>query len=59
MKIFGSKQVKKPFKYKSGEGNGDGDSVRRQALKWNPQGKRKRGRPNSTWRRDVEAEMKS
>ena len=35
------------------------DSVTRQALKWNPQGKRKRGRPKNTWRRDVEAEMKS
>ena len=47
MKIFGSKQVKRPFKYKTGEENGDGlatrlgniQSVTRQALKWNPQGK--------------------
>ena len=67
MKIFGSKQVKKTFKYKSGEENGDGlvtlrkhlDSVTRQVLKWNPQGKRKRGHPKNTWRRDAEAEMKS
>ena len=29
----------------------------RQALTWNPQGKRKRGRPRNTWRRDTEAEM--
>ena len=27
----------------------------RQALNWNPQGKRKRGRPRNTWRREVEA----
>jgi len=31
-------------------------SVTRQALKWNPQGKRKRGRPRNTWRRDFEAD---
>ena len=30
----------------------------RQALNWNPQGKRKRGRPKNTWRRDVEADIK-
>ena len=29
----------------------------RQALTWNPQGKRKRGRPRNTWRSDTEAEM--
>ena len=33
-------------------------SITRQALSWNPQGKRKRGRPRATWRREVEAEMK-
>ena len=31
-------------------------SVVPHALKWNPQGKRKRGRPRSTWRRFVETE---
>ena len=31
-------------------------SVVRHALKWNPRGKRKRGRPRSTWRRSVETE---
>ena len=31
-------------------------SITRQALKWNPQGKRKRGRPRNTWRRDLEAD---
>ncbi len=31
-------------------------SITRQALTWNPQGKRKRGRPKNTWRRDLEAE---
>nr|KAG5702955.1 hypothetical protein BaRGS_034728 [Batillaria attramentaria] len=30
----------------------------RQALTWNPQGKRKRGRPRNTWRRDLEADTK-
>ena len=32
-------------------------STTRQALTWNPQGKRKRGRPRNSWRRDTEAEM--
>ena len=31
-------------------------SVTRQGLKWNPQGKWKRGRPRNTWRRDFEAD---
>ena len=31
-------------------------SVVRHALKWNPQGKQKRGRPRSTWSKSVEAE---
>ncbi len=26
----------------------------RQTLRWNPQGKRKRGRPRKTWQRDLE-----
>ena len=30
----------------------------RQALEWNPQGKRKVGRPKQTWRRSIETEMK-
>ena len=33
-------------------------SITRQALTWNPQGKRKRGRQTNTWRRDMESEMK-
>ena len=33
-------------------------STTRQALNWNPQGKRKRGRPRNSWRRDTEAELK-
>ena len=33
-------------------------SITRQALTWNPQGKRKRGRPRNTWRRDVELEAR-
>ena len=34
-------------------------SITRYALFWNPQGKRKRGRPRNTWRRDLEADVKS
>ena len=33
-------------------------SITRQALNWNPQGKRKRGRPRNSWKRDNEAELK-
>ena len=33
-------------------------SITRQALTWNPQGKRKRGRSRNSWRRDTEAELK-
>ena len=32
-------------------------NITRQALQWNPQGKRGRGRPRNTWRRDFIAEM--
>ncbi|KAK3778822.1 hypothetical protein RRG08_013088 [Elysia crispata] len=32
-----------------------GCSTTRRALTWNPQGKRKRGRPRNTWRRELEA----
>nr|KAG5714057.1 hypothetical protein BaRGS_020385 [Batillaria attramentaria] len=32
-------------------------STTRQALTWNPQGKRKRGRHRNSWRRDTEAEL--
>ena len=34
------------------------NSITRQALKWNPQGKRSRGRPRNTSRRDTESELK-
>ena len=33
-------------------------SSTRQALTWNPQGKRKRGRPRNSWRRYTEVELK-
>ncbi len=36
----------------------DNKSITEQALSWNPQGKRSRGRPKSTWRRSTEQEMK-
>ena len=32
-------------------------NISRQALTWNPQGKRKRGRPKNTWRRDIDADI--
>jgi hypothetical protein len=34
-------------------------SITRQALTWNPQGKRKRGRPRNTWRRELETDSKA
>ena len=34
------------------------DSIPRVALHWTPEGRRKRGRPKTTWRRTVEEEMK-
>lgn len=33
-------------------------SITRKALSWNPQGKRRRGRPKNTWRRDLEADTR-
>ena len=34
-------------------------NITRQALEWNPQGKRKRGRPKQTWRRSLQSELKA
>ena len=34
------------------------EHIPRHALDWNPQGKRKRGRPPNTWRRTMQAELK-
>jgi hypothetical protein len=34
-------------------------SIVRQALKWTPQGQRRRGRPRNTWRRQLHSEMKT
>ena len=34
------------------------ETITRQALTWNPQGQRKRGRPRNSWRRDLETETK-
>ncbi|KAK7101726.1 hypothetical protein V1264_020063 [Littorina saxatilis] len=36
----------------------ENDSIPKVALRWTPEGKRKRGRPNQTWRRTVEEESK-
>jgi len=35
------------------------ESVTRQALDWNPQGKRRRGTPCLTWKRTLQAELKT
>jgi hypothetical protein len=35
----------------------DPESITRQSLKWNPQGKRVRGRPRNSWRRSTSDEM--
>jgi hypothetical protein len=32
------------------------EAIEREALDWNPQGKRRRGRPKQTWRRSVHSE---
>ena len=34
-------------------------SISKVALRWTPEGKRKRGRPNSSWRRTAEAELQA
>ncbi len=34
------------------------EDITKQALRWNPQGKRRAGRPRMTWRRELEKEMK-
>ena len=34
-------------------------TITRTSLHWTPDGKRKRGRPRTTWRRTVESEMKT
>jgi len=33
------------------------DSIPRVALRWTPQGKRRRGRPKETWRRTVQKDL--
>jgi hypothetical protein len=35
----------------------DWQAIERQVLSWNPQGRRKRGIPERTWRRTVEEEI--
>ena len=37
----------------------DPKNTTRQALDWNPQGKRKRGRPRQTWKRSLQTELSS
>ena len=34
------------------------ENITRTALRWTPEGKRRRGRPKMTWRRTIESEMK-
>ena len=35
------------------------NSITRTAMRWTPQGKRKRGRPKETWRRTIQKDLKS
>ncbi len=35
------------------------DDISNQSLKWNPQGNRKVGRPKSTWKRELQNELKN
>ena len=37
----------------------DAPYITKVAIHWTPEGKRKHGRPKTTWRRTVEAEMKN
>ena len=37
----------------------DSDNITRTALRWTPEGKRRRGRPKTTWRRTLETEAQS
>ena len=37
----------------------DPTNATRQALDWNPQGKRRRGRPRQTWRRSLQNELRN
>ena len=34
------------------------NDITRVSLRWTPEGKRKKGRPKTTWRRTVDAELK-
>ena len=67
MKICGSERDRNqwPSRYCGGSGAGSDTpsgsqhpAPHCQALTWNPQGKRKRGQPRNSWRRDTEAELK-
>ena len=54
-----SKEVKKRrWKFIGHTLRQDRTSDARTALSWRPEGKRKRGRPKTTWRRTVEREMR-
>ena len=67
MRIFGKEQTRNPIniQIKKRKWAWIGhtlrkppNSITKQALKWNPQGKRNRGWPRNTWRRDTESELK-
>ena len=36
----------------------DNNNIAKTAMRWTPEGKRRRGRPKTTWRRTVEAELR-
>jgi hypothetical protein len=35
------------------------NNITKQALEWNPQGKRKRGRPKNSWHRGIISELEA
>ena len=57
----GQEQIITEIKRRSGDGLAIlfGSLQQIQTLSWNPQGKRKVGRPKQTWRRSVEEELKT
>lgn len=62
-RITGQKEIKYDIKMRKWKWIGhilrrDSANIAREALNWNPQGKRKVGRPKNTWRRSIQNELK-
>ena len=52
-----AKAVTSTCKHYSAVFGGQKEAIEREALDWNPQGKRRRGRPRGTWRENVRIEI--